>query len=192
MPETMCIRCDETSGELPKFEIVVTRRDGGSAARDSWQQYRLRGVMECHIDTHPPHRWPIDVENRTLWAQREMPVVAAEDLGPNVQPGLVQDIKEAEEAHFNGLFKAATVMCRRAVQLSLEPIVPNGSGKTLGPLLTDAKAMSPPPLTPRGFLLADGIHQLGDIGAHREEEITDRQAKGAIEAAVDVLNELSP
>lgn len=181
--------CADSDGDIPRLEIAVQRLPT-SVGREN-QKFRLRGVMECGLHS-TPYRWPVDVRNGILWQEQEMPVIASDDLDSDVPAGLVQDIEEAEEAHFNGLFKAATVMCRRAVQLSLEPIVPSPTGRTLGPLLTGAKAMKSPPLTPRGFLLADGIHQLGDIGAHRVEVITARQAKGAIEGAVDVLNELAP
>ena len=189
VPETQCVRCAE---EYPgdHFQISISKTSNYNNRRNL-DDLEMRAIFECSNE-HDAHKWPLTMRNGVPWGQPEMPVIASADLDSAVQSGLVQDIKEAEEAHFHQLFKATTVMCRRAVQLSLEPLVPKGKGNTLGPLLNNAKAMTPPPLTDEGFLRANSILKLGNAGAHREEIIARRDAGRAIEDAVDVLNELAP
>ena len=80
----------------------------------SQSAFVLHGTVTCSKDGH---EWPISVKtnNIPLSTEQEMPVLESQNLGGNVPDGLVEDIREAERAHFARVYKASVVMCRRAV-----------------------------------------------------------------------------
>lgn len=151
----------------------------------------FRGIVTCSVEGH---EWPmaIKTDNIVQFTEQMMPVLESANLNSKVPPGLVLDIKVAERAHFEQLYRPSTVMCRRAVQLGLMEsphCIPDAS---FSKMLDDAKAMTRPPLSSRGFLLAEDVKKYGDAGAHRTEDISPGDARSAIFSAVKVLNELFP
>ena len=116
----------------------------------------------------------------------------AASLGQNVPAGLIQDIEEAERAHFAQVYKASAVMCRRAIQLGLAAPPHNITDGPFSKMLAEARTKTPPPLLHRGFVLAEVVKDYGDAGAHRTEDISALDARTAIFSAAKVLNELFP
>jgi len=124
--------------------------------------------------------------------EQMMPILESASLSQSVLAGIVQDIQEAERAHFAQLYKASVVMCRRAIQLGLGAPPHNITDGPFSRMLTDAQAKTPSSLSSRGFVLAEAVKDYGDAGAHRIEEISASDARTAIFSAVKVLNELFP
>ena len=154
---------------------------------------QLDGVLTCLKDGY---QWPITLLNDTIVrTAQEMPGSEAQNLHGKVPEGLVEDIQEAERCHFANSLKAAAVMCRRALQLGLEDrgvTVPGTKKPTLGLLLGEARKKTPPLLHDDTFMLADGIKDIGDAGAHQRGTLDERDASMLIHVSVRVLNELFP
>ena len=152
----------------------------------------LRGVLECE---HDGHRWPIAVRaDQLLAVGTALPVAESAKLHRHVPKGIQQDVREAEDAHFAGTYKASVVMCRRALQLALEERlgIPEEQRLTLGPLLKKQKARQPPLLDDRTEQLAYRIKDEGDGGAHSPVSVDPKDAEVVIHDTVVVLNELFP
>ena len=96
----------------------------------------------------------------------------------------IQDMEEAEEAHFYQLYKSSVIMCRRALQLGIETKPNAPQDRTLGPLLAWGRQQSPPLLTTATDALAEGIQEYGNIGAHRVEHIPPETASMVIHITV--------
>ena len=72
-----------------------------------------------------------------LDAGTQLPIAESRRLKRDVIDGIRQDVEEAEEAHFYGLYKSCAVMCRRAMQLGLiEKGIKDGP---IGVMLTKAR-----------------------------------------------------
>lgn len=179
MPRIECAKCGQTA------ELTLFRNPQLAGQRD----LEFRGIVTCSGDGH---EWPLTVKTDSMIQSIEqmMPVVESSSLLATVPPGLVQDIEAAERAHFAQIYKASVVMCRRAVQLGLNyppHDIPDGP---FARMIEEARAKTPPPLTPRGFIHIEGVKAYGDHGAHQREELSALDARSAIFAAVMVLNEL--
>ena len=104
-------------------------------------EVNLRGVITCLY--HHKVRIPVAFENS--WPDSTaptMPVAESERLDRRIPQDVRQDIEEAEECHFNRTYKAASVMCRRALQLAYEVLLQkhiSGKQHTLGSLIPIAK-----------------------------------------------------
>ena len=133
--------------------------------------------------------WDADVIKST---EEMMPVVASPSLHAAVPPGIVQDIQDAERAHFAQIYTASVVMCRRAAQLGLTEPPHNIPDGPFTRMIEDARQKTPQPLSARGFMQIEGVKDYGDGGAHRVEEISAADATTAIISTVAVLNELFP
>ena len=153
---------------------------------------KLEGILTCSHSQCNGHSWPIVIEdNRLVYTESSMPTRATVRLSEGVVPvGLLDDLKEAERAHFSQCYKGTVVICRRILQLALED--KDAKGRTLGPLLDNARAMKPPLLSKRADTLAEGIKDYGDGGAHREEPIDRQDAAMMIHVTAMILNELYP
>ena len=164
---------------------------GRNAINTSSRTLELSGTITCQGDGH---QWPIRIQTDSILVGTEqmLPVVASGDLSPNVPDGLRQDILEAEKAHFCQVYKASVVMCRRAIQLALSALPHDVADGPFSRMLSEAQAKSPPVLSARGAILAEGVKDYGDGGAHRAEDITADHVRAAIFSAVNVLNELFP
>lgn len=175
MPTISCPNCKQGG---------VVRLSAGTSSYGM----ELSGVLRCLYDGH---KWPIVIRKDVIQSiQTSMAVAESGKLTTNVPDGIVQDIEEAERAHFAFCFKACVVMCRRALQLALED--KGAKGRTLGPLLTDARSKTPPILTPRVDALAEGIKDYGDSGAHRTDDIDASTAALVVHITVVALTELYP
>ena len=181
MVAIQCAQCQQQA------DLDLFRR---SRSRDS-RDLEFRGIVTCSGDEH---RWPLAIKTDHIVQSVEqmMPVLEAATLTVNVRDGLRQDIEEAESAHFAQLYKASVVMCRRAVQLGLTAPPHNITDGPFSKMLGDAQAVVPQPLSPRGFIPAEGVKEYGDVGAHRVEEVSASDARTSIFSAVKVLNELFP
>ena len=178
------IKCDKC-GRSAELRLTTSQSWPGAP------ELELRGVVTCSGDGH---QWPLAIrtDNLILSTEQMMPVLESGSLGQSVPPGIVQDIKEAERAHFAQLYKASVVMCRRACQLGLaEPphSIPDGP---FSKMIAEAQARTPPPLSPRGFIHLEGVKEYGDVGAHKVEDVAAGHARTTISSAVAVLNELFP
>jgi hypothetical protein len=149
----------------------------------------FRGIVRCSGEGH---EWPmaIKTDNIIQNTAQMMPVLESTSLSQKVPVGIVQDIQEAERDHFAQSYKSAVVMCRRALQLALED--KGVTGRTLGPMLTTARSMTPPLLSARTDALAEGIKDYGDGGAHRREDIDAATAALVIHVTAQALNEIFP
>ena len=149
----------------------------------------LQGVLICLADNS--HIWPITVRNDQIRStEGTLPVSEARSLSPNVPVGLIQDLEEAERAHFARSYKASVVICRRAFQLGL---VERGiSDGPLGAMLSKARSASPSLFSDRVSHFAEAIKDFGDAGAHRREDIHPKDAANVIRLTAQALNELFP
>jgi hypothetical protein len=178
-----CVRCEARRDEYhPIIALTCERRNADE------EDVELRGIVTCLKDGH---EWPVTLRNNVIIATADaLPVSESKNLIGDVPRGLVQDVEEAERAHYAHCFKAAVVMGRRAAQLALVE-----KGITDGPfqrMIDDAVTATPPILSVRAMTLADGIKDYGDGGAHRVEEITASDARHVIYSTVKILNELFP
>lgn len=145
---------------------------------------RLDGIVTCLNDNH---RRPVTVINNTIdTTAPDMPISDSKGLIA-VPDGVQQDVEEAERAHFSQCFKAAVVMCRRAMQLGLvDKGIPDAS---LTSMLEQAKKQGILK-DDRAYALALGIKDYGDGGAHREDDFTDSEVRAVVFAAVKLLNDI--
>jgi hypothetical protein len=110
-----------------------------------------------------------------------------------VPEGLKQDIEEAEKCHFAFSYKAAVVMCRRALQLALEDKLGlSGKRLPLGPLLDEERKNNPKLFTDSEYAFALRIKELGDEGAHKIVTLEPKTVEVAIHDTVRLLNKLYP
>jgi hypothetical protein len=159
--------------------------------------FSLEGIITCHVDGH---KWPIRLKDGVIdTTSPTLPISESTNLSPRVPLGIKQDVEEAERDHFTRSYKSAVVMCRRALQLGLELMPDAPQGGTLGPLLGWAKKQHRPSktqvqplLSARVTLLAEGIKDYGDGGAHRPEIFEPGTVAMVIRVTVEVLNELFP
>lgn len=198
MPEIRCPQCvsKAATGQRLNLDAELTLNRAVIGIHPSTtlaKGMQLDGVLTCLRDGY---RWPITILNDTIVRTApEMPVSEAQKLHGTVPEGLVEDLQEAERCHFANSLKASAVMCRRALQLGLEDrgvTVPGNSKPTLGLLLAEARKVTPPLLQNDTFLLADGIKDFGDAGAHKRVPLDERGASTVIYVSVRVLNELFP
>lgn len=192
MAEVVCPECAAYNSS-PKPGISGTFRDPiiriqcGRTRKDPGSLHRveLQGIITCKYDGH---KRPIRlVENTIDDTARNMPLKESQKLN-GVPDGLVEDIEEAESAHFAENFKASVVMCRRAINLALEEILK--ATDTLGPLLKLAQKREPPLLKPHTYSLAERVREYGDKGAHRVGVLDAKAVEVAVFDTVVVLNEL--
>jgi hypothetical protein len=181
MVAVQCAKCGQ------RADLSLSRYSVGLESRN----LEFRGVITCSGDGH---QWPMAIKTGNIVQSTEqmMPILESASLSQNVPAGIVQDIQEAERAHFAQLYKASVVMCRRAIQLGLGAPPHSITDGAFSRMLTDARERASPPLSARGLVLAEGVKDYGDAGAHREEEISAEDARTAIFSAVKVLNELFP
>ena len=175
VPTTKCSTCG--------WEIEIDCRRKGDH-----KGITLQGVLTC---TRPECNtsWPIKlVDNVVVVVSESMPTHGSRDLSKAVKDGLREDVEEAERAHFSQCYKAAVVICRRAIQLGLEE--KGAEGWTLGPVLEDA--LEKKLIGEQTFTLGSGIKDFGDGGAHRREDIHPGDAAMVIRVTTVVLNELFP
>lgn len=194
MPQLRCAGCQTTRNEsrgntpTPIIDFQCTRNYRG---HPSGEGQIVEGIITCDYDGY---QTPFKIVGNVL--EPTLPYLTdSRLLTDNVLKGLKQDIEEAERCHFIQSYKSSATMCRRALQLGLEErnvTVPGSSKPTLGLLLREAKKISPPLLKTETFLLADGIKDIGDAGAHQRVEIEPRAVATLIYVSVQVLNELFP
>ena len=179
MPRIECDKC----GRSAELRLTTSQ---------SWPdapKLELRGVVTCSGDGH---QWPLAIrtDNLILSTEQMMPVMESANLNQGVPPGIVQDIQEAERAHFAQLYKASVVMCRRACQLALaEPPHNIPDGPFTG-MIRAAQAKDPAPLSAIGFIHLEAVKDYGDLGAHKTKEVSAGDARSAIFSAAKVLDEL--
>lgn len=174
-----CAKCGQSA------ELGLTNIGPGTGSRE----LEFSGIVRCNGDGH---EWPMAIKTNNIIQStaQMMPISKSASLTQNVPDGIVQDIQEAERDHFAQSYKSVVVMCRRAFQLALEQR--GATGRTLGPILKSARAMTPPLLSPRTDTLAEGIKDYGDGGAHRREDIDAATAALVIHVTTQALNELFP
>lgn len=183
--EMVKIKCDECGQPA---ELSLSRNVSGPSTPD----LEFRGIVTCSRDAH---QWPVTIktDNVIQSTAPAMPVSETQKLHDHVPEGLVEDLQEAERCHFANCLKASTVICRRALQLGFEDrgvTVPGNSKPTLGLLLAEARKAKSPLLKDDTFLLADGIKDIGDGGAHQRVTLDEREVSTLIYVSVRVLNEL--
>ena len=147
----------------------------------------LHGIATCRF--HPESQIPVAFRGGYLDSTAPtLPVNESPRL--EAPDGLRQDVREAEQCHFYGLNKASALMCRRALQLGYEYLLgyQGDSGKTLGPLLKQAKDEDAIEL--EYFPYSERVKGLGDDGAHQRSEIDGRDVANAIYLTVLVLNRI--
>jgi len=177
MPTMRCPGCGWQA------EVECSRPGGYSSIRLDFEGVLTCKRAECGTS------WPVKiVDNVIEYVAPEMPTHGSRDLGAGALEGLRQDLQEADRAHFAQCYKAAVVVCRRAIQLALED--KGAEGRTLGPVLVDAREKDL--LTDRTDALVEGIKDFGDGGAHRAEDIHVDDAAMVIRVTTVVLNELFP
>ena len=159
-------------------------------------QTELKGVLTCSggQEHQEPYSWPLTAMAGTqdviiTGTAEGLPVLDSQNLVKNVKNGIKQDVEEAERAYFFQLYKASVVMCRRAVQLTLEEKL-GIPGLTLGPLLEKEREKEPHLLEDDTYSLAMRIKNYGDKGAHRLDELNPSTVATIIHDTVKVLNEL--
>ena len=167
--------------QQPVINVECTRVDSG-------QPYvRLEGLIIC---TYDGHRRPIRLEENAInETAPNLPSNESVKLSDKVLDGIRQDIEEAETDHFNQSYKSSVVMCRRAVQLSLEAKT-RIKHLTLGPLLGEARKQDPPILSEQTDHLAERVHTYGDEGAHRVAKFDPKAVEVVIFDTVVVVNEV--
>jgi len=177
MPQyTECARCQK--GKRASLIEVACHRIGPQG------DIELRGIVKCLVDDH---EWPITIRDDVIVSTTQsLPISESAKLSSDVPGGIVQDVQEAERAHFAYCYKASVVMCRRAMQLAL---VDKGiADGPLGKMLDQARKRNL--LTDRTDALVTGIQDYGGGAAHSKEEISAEEARMMIFTTVRVLNEL--
>ena len=176
-----CAECRE-NGRLNQVDINLGQLGPG---------IELRGVLTCSKDEN---KWPITmVENRFVEISNALPSSDSKKLRQNVPPGIKEDVREAEQIHFAQSYKAAVVMCRRALQLGLEDRLRRKKDRmTLGPLLGEERKRKAPLFTDQTYQLVQRVKKYGDGGAHAEVDIDPKTVEVVIHDTVVALNELYP
>lgn len=188
-PTTMCRECERVSnmdtgsfpGPSPIIELSL-RRNGNQRGVE------LRGVITC---LHDRHRWPVTIrDDIMIETGLTLPAAHSRRLS-RVPEELLQDVEEAELAHFNQCYKASVVMCRRALQLALEKKLNLTENRlTLGPLLEKVRKDAPTLLDSSHMTFAERVKEYGDSGAHRARHLTPETVGVIIYDTVEVLNYL--
>lgn len=180
MPRIECAKCGQSA------QLSLNRVAHGRTSRD----LEFRGVVTCSCEDR--HEWPVAIKTDDIIQSTDqmMPVCESQNLSPEVPEALIQDVKDAERAHFAQIYRASVVMCRRALQLGFhEPphsIIDGPYSKMLVALM----ALSSPPLTSETHGLAIGIGKYGGTGAHDPKPVSEGEARMSIFTTVKVLNEL--
>ncbi len=182
MADIQCSRC----GNLARVHFAP-------AAGQRGYFLEIKGIVGCENDGHG---WPLTIRSTQdggiiRETATALPINESSKLNLATTPlGLIQDVEEAERSHFANCYKASVVLCRRALQLALED--KGCVGRTLGPLLADARAKAKPLLSVRADAMAEGIKDYGDTGAHRKDDIDGDAARQVIFVTAMVLRELYP
>jgi hypothetical protein len=176
-----CAKCRQTA------ELTLMRREKSTQSAD----LEFRGIVTCHREGH---RWPVTIKTDNILQSTDpdLPVSESFNLSSKVPPALIQDVKDAEEAHFAGVYRASVVMCRRALQLSFQENPFNISDGPYSRMVRDLMKLSGPPLSPGTHGLAVSIGEYGGQGAHDPKPVSEAEARSAIFTTVRVLNELFP
>ncbi len=165
-------------------------------AREPEPRMEIRGIITCNHwqrdqNKFIPHEWPIKVLARDeailIDVREQLPVAESVKLTDKVPVGLADDIREAERAHFSQCYKAAVVMCRRALQLALEELL-DKTDVTLGPLLAEERKKRL--LCDLNYQLARRVKDYGDVGAHKTVSLDSQTVETLIHDSVEILNEL--
>ena len=174
------VTCQECSKQGSKNSAEITMRGGA---------IELQALMVCLSDSS--HQWPIIMRHDQIWSTHGALPVSESSKLRSVPKGIVQDVKEAERAHFARCYKASVVMCRRALQLAFEKkLGAENKYLTLGPLIDMARKQKKPLLDPRTFSFVERIKDTGDGGAHGSVDIDPQEVGVVIFDTVGVLNEL--
>ena len=152
----------------------------------------LRGVITCK--GRDAHHWPITIRTDNIIRSTDqwMPVSESANLTKEVPEALIQDVKAAESTYFAEVFRASTVMCRRAIQLGFQEPPYNIPDGPYGTMLNALMALPNPPLSTGTHGLASSIGDYGGIGAHNPKPVSPEEARSTIFTSVRVLNELFP
>jgi hypothetical protein len=104
-----CAKCRQSA------EFSLMRRQRSTQSAD----LEFRGIVTCYREGH---RWPITIKTDNILQSTDpnLPVSESFNLSSKVPPALIQDVKDAEETHFAGVYRASVVMCRRALQLGFQ------------------------------------------------------------------------
>ncbi len=143
----------------------------------------IRGIMRCLKDQH---EWPFVMSEGFIEElATALPGSYSRALNASVPADRREDIQEAERANWAQCYRAAAVMCRRAVQLGL---VEKGIADTkLSSMIEDAVKKK---LLLQTAKLAEAVKLFGDIGAHRLPDVKPEEVTMTIYASVEILNEL--
>ena len=110
----ICAAAPARSGGRPSPTIVVRCTREGDLHGDS---VKLEGITTCLEDGH---RRPITIINDAIdETSPQLPVEESSRLERTLI-AILYDIEEAEHAYFAQCYKAGSVMCRRAIELTLE------------------------------------------------------------------------
>ena len=180
------------SRQCPECAKPGSNHEGNVLIFELSSNIDLHGIATCRF--HPQTKIPIlfiggyvDSTAPTLPVNESPRLVGAPE-------GIKQDIKEAEECHFNSTYKASAIMCRRALQLAYEhlmqEILDADKQYTLGALLKVARGQAPLPIAESFLYQTDAVKALGDEGAHRVATVDPSDVRAAIHDSVVVLNEI--
>jgi hypothetical protein len=176
-----CAKCRQSA------EFSLMRRQRSTQSAD----LEFRGIVTCYREGH---RWPITIKTDNILQSTDpnLPVSESFNLSSKVPPALIQDVKDAEETHFAGVYRASVVMCRRALQLGFQENPYNISDGPYSRMVQNLMNLSNPPLSPGTHGLAVSIGEYGGQGAHDPKPVSEAEARSAIFTTVKVLSELFP
>ena len=192
----------EQEGEVPMAELqtqcpkCLKENNGNDIRVQVSPNARMRGLITCRL--HGDTKLPIAFDRgNAIELSQSLPSYESSRL-LGVPADIVQDIEEAQECHFNQTYKAATVMCRRALQLSYEHLLQAelksekwiGKLPTLGVLIGIARGSISNKPSERALVLTDTVNELGNDGAHHRVTINPSDVVSAIHDTVVVLNEI--
>ena len=194
MPSPVTCRKCQAEGHTPPGRAEITFRQLQGVSLE------LRGLLRCLCDRCDGDRWPITMrEEEIIETAPSLPVSEAERLSSNIcntYQGLVEDVEEAETAHFAQNYKSSAVMCRRALQLAFEDRltakqVQLQQQETLGTLLGIVKNTNPISLASQFITYAERVKDFGNEGAHsRVGHLEPSDVAVVIHDTVVILNEL--
>jgi hypothetical protein len=176
-----CAKCRQSA------EFSLMRRQRSTQSAD----LEFRGIVTCYREGH---RWPITIKTDNILQSTDpnLPVSESFNLSSKVPPALIQDVKDAEETHFAGVYRASVVMCRRALQLGFQENPYNISDGPYSRMVQNLMNLRNHPLSPGTHGLAVSIGEYGGQGAHDPKPVSEAEARSAIFTTVRVLNELFP
>ena len=172
MNELICPNCQET-GNVSAYRL------------DYFGDIEVKGIIMCRTCKHErPFKTS---QNYIQMIDIDLPGTQSNKLISSVPSDIKEDIKEAERANYNQCYKACVTMCRRGLQLGLidKEIPDQGLGKMIDGAY--AKGLF---LDKNTYTFAKTIKGLGDIGAHRRENLEPQEVNMVIYTTVKVLNEL--